>query len=117
MLVANKDQQSGLQLPRALTSSAPEHNFQLSVALAQSNDRMSEVKNDSFYRLGLLERPPWSVLPLEAMLFSVDQATAGPWRACWCPLSMLLPKAELMPMGHVDICGLFCHCRSVFERR
>ena len=46
------------------------------IALALSNDWMSKTKNGLFSGLVLLKRPPWSVLPLEAMLISVDYAAA-----------------------------------------
>lgn len=34
------------------------------IILALSNDRMSEVENESFSGLDLLEKPLWSLLPL-----------------------------------------------------
>jgi hypothetical protein len=38
------------------------------IILALSNNRVFEIKTGSFSGLCLLERPPWSVLLLEAML-------------------------------------------------
>lgn len=58
------------------------------VSLALSNNRMSELANSSFSGLALLERPPLSLLP------------------CWCLWSVLLPQTMLMPIVHVDVCGL-----------
>ena len=43
------------------------------IALILSDDRMSEMKDGSFPPLGPLERPPWFMLSLEAMLVSVVQ--------------------------------------------
>ena len=87
----------------ALEGSVP--NLQLSglIPLAMSNNRMSVIQNSFFSGLGLLERPPWSVLSQEAMLMSVVHA---------------ISQNELMSLvcaafpDHVDACdlyGLCCH--------
>lgn len=57
----------------------------LRISLARGNDR-PEMRKDSLSRLDLLEEPPWSVRPPEAMLV-------------W---SMLLPQAMIKPEIHVD---------------
>lgn len=55
----------------------------------------SKIKKGSFSELDLFERPPWSMLPLEAMLISMVHAvTSGyvvAWRSrgyLWCGLLM-----------------------------
>lgn len=56
------------------------------IALALGNSRMSKRKKGSFCGLDLLERPPWSMLLLEAML------TCGlcySQRSCGCQWSTL----------------------------
>lgn len=75
------------------------------------------MENDSFSGLGLLERPPWSALPLEAMKPEVSVASvAGPcccWKQCCCPWSVLLTKIMvcLTSRGQMDVCGLGCCLR------
>lgn len=61
-----------LELLKALST-----NIRLSrmIPLAMSNKEMYVMENGSFSVLSLLERPPWSVLPQEAMLVSVVCAT------------------------------------------
>lgn len=61
------------------------------VILALSNNRISKMKSGSFPALGLPERPPWSILPPEAMY--------SEW-------SVLLPQAVMKSDGHVGVCGL-----------
>lgn len=48
-------------------NSLPSHR----ITLTLSNNKISKVKNDSFSRLTLLERPPWSTLLLETMLYDL----------------------------------------------
>lgn len=47
----------------------------LTLALALSSNRMSEMENGPFSGLDLFERPSWSMLSLEAMLVSMTHAT------------------------------------------
>lgn len=71
------DQPGGVQLP-GLSQALPLNMlFSCVITLAQHNDRMSKMKHGSFYGLGILVRPLWSVLPLEVMLSSMVLATAG----------------------------------------
>ena len=59
------------------SDSVPEHcpaaqlTQSLNIALVLCNDRMSKIKNASFYRMDFLKRPPLSMLPLEATLVSM----------------------------------------------
>lgn len=55
----------------------------LITTLILSKDRMSEMKNGSFSGFDSLERPPWFMLLLEAMLVSVVQCL----RSCRSPRS------------------------------
>lgn len=58
-------------------ASAPEHTVQ-PIVMTLSNDKMSKMKKGSNSGLDLFERPPLSMLPLEAMLVSmVHAATPG----------------------------------------
>lgn len=50
--------------------------LRLTLALALSSNRMSEMEDGPFSALDLFERPPWSTLSLEAMLVSMTHATA-----------------------------------------
>lgn len=42
-----------------------------SITMALSNDKIAKMKNHYFLLLDFLERPLWSVLPLEATLLRV----------------------------------------------
>lgn len=90
-----------MQLPGGLTSSSLNLLSSCIIALAQSNDRMPEMKNGSFYGLGLLERASWSVLSLEAMFLSEVQAT------------MLVSLVYVATPGCVDACGPCMYLWSV----
>lgn len=59
-----------------------------------SSDRISQEKYGSVPGLDLLERSPWSVLSLEALLVSMVRTTA---------------PGSGEPAGHVDVCGPCCY--------
>ena len=108
--------------------SAPEHTIQPR-ALALSNDRISKRKKSPFSGLDLFERPPWSMLSLEAMLVPmVHAATPGhvvACSSCGCLWSGLLMEAMLMfethdttggqanvhSLEYYSVCGSGCCCR------
>ena len=67
---------SNLELAQALLTPHPYIPHKMlsnhEIILAQNGYRMLWIKNSLFSELGLLESPPWSLLPLEAMLLSVS---------------------------------------------
>lgn len=77
-------------------------------ALALGNGRMSKRKKGSCCGLDLLERPPWSVLLLEAMLMCVAYATVRghvdvrgpccPWRSLLSMLLLAVVKKDVLSM-------------------
>lgn len=62
------------------------------------------MENGSFPGLGLLKKPPQSILHLEAVLVSLVRINArGHVVVCWCPQSF-----HAAPGGHVEVCVLRC---------
>lgn len=88
-------------------------------ALLPSSEQ--DVRGGDFSRLSLLERPLWSMLPMETMLVSMNHATdrgpAGVQGLCCCPrLCLCLGSTQLSLVcvtteGHVHVHDLFCYLK------
>lgn len=108
---------SNLELEQAL---APSMLPSCTITLALSNDKMSKMVR--FLDLGLFKRPPWSVLPPEAMLAFVihaadrdhiDVCTAARNQAEICGLyyrwrTMLMSVVLAPATGRTSVHGLCC---------